>query len=191
MNTTNILPTYLKKRTFSASDAKSAGISLFTLRLLVKEGQIRRITRNHYLYWELDEEKDAKFEAANQAIGLPSAICLLSALEYYDLSDEISQKIWVMVPRNKRSKRKEVKLFRCSNPEWVIGIKKSKEFWITNIDRTLIDCLYYQKYLGPFIAIKAIKIAIADKKTTLLNIANMAKKLGRYEKIKSYIEAIL
>ena len=191
MNKAHILPTSLKKRTFTISEAKEAGISRFTLGLLLKEGQIRKVTQNHYLYWELDEERDAKFEAANLAIGLPSAICLLSALEYYGLTDEIVRKIWVMVPRNKISRRKELRLLRCSNPEWAIGIKKNKPYWITDIDRTLIDCLYYQRYLGPFIPIKAIKMAIEAKETTLLNIANMAKKLKRYTKLKQYFEALL
>ena len=54
---------------------------------------------------------------------------------------------------------------------------KKNGFWITSVERTLIDCLTYKKLVARQTAIEAIRLAIAEKKTTLHALITMAEKL--------------
>ena len=86
------------------------------------------------------------FQEACAYIGTPSAISLLSALSYYNLTDTIPNKIWLIVPISKRTRRRDLRLLRITNPHWDIGIDKKQGYWITSINRTLVDIFIYKKH---------------------------------------------
>ena len=179
-----------KNKPFSLKSAEEIGISRHQLNQLLIQGKIEKVAHGIYGITKGDISPTKQFKIATALIGQPSVICLLSALEYYDLTDIISKEIWLMVPLSKRSRQPGIRLFRTSHLNLNIGILKTSDFFITSIDRTIIDCLTHKRQIPTTTTIEALRRAIHLKKTTLSNIVSMAKKIGVLDRIYSYIEAM-
>lgn len=190
MKASNI-PKSLHNSQFSFRDAVRAGLTKRALKKLLVEGTLEKVGRGIYQHTskkgDLPEEH---YRTASLRCGLPSSICLLSALEHYHLTDQIPKHVWVLVPVSKRTAFKELKLFRSRNPQWNVGIRKTRNYWITTLERTLIDCLIYRRHIGSHVALEALKRAVAEKKVRLGNLINMAKRMGVEHRIFPYVEAL-
>jgi len=179
------------KRPFSAHEASSLGLSRATLTRMVKAGHLDRLSRGVYQMSGRDDETgEDRYRIATLRCGTPSAVCLLSALEHYHVTDQITKQVWVLVPEPKRIASKELKLVRSRNPQWDIGVRKMKQYWITTLERTLIDCLVYRRLIGSQVALEAIKQALTEKKVKLGDLYDMAKKVGVEHRVRPYIEAL-
>ena len=82
---------------FTTAEALSIGIPRVTLYRLVQHGKIRPITRGLYMH---GAKRTIDLDLAEIAIKAPSAtICLTSALTEHGLSDAISKRIDIAIPR--------------------------------------------------------------------------------------------
>lgn len=186
------IPKNLKNRPFTTQEAIKSGISKASLSRMVKADILERVSRGVYQLPEVDDgTMEYLYQAATLRCGIPSCICLLSALEHYHLTDEITRGTWILVPNNKQIQGKDLKLVRSRNPHWNTGIEKRKGYWITTIDRTLIDAIVYKRFFGTQIPLSALKQALAEKKITLRSFNNMAKKMGVAERVRPYIEIFI
>ena len=93
----------IKKPFFTIKEAKKQGVSRRMLSYYVEKGEMKRIARGIYCssHYSADE-KNLKWEelavAVNNIRG--GVICLVSALVYYDLTDEIMKEFWIAVDNN-------------------------------------------------------------------------------------------
>jgi predicted transcriptional regulator of viral defense system len=181
----------LNKQRFGFKDFKKLGLSYYEFRKLISEGLIEKVARGVYQKAGKNYSEEDNFITATSVIGKPCAICMLSALEYYKLTDHIAKKTWLMVSITKRTSVANIRLFRRKNPKWNIGVENKKTYSITNIERTLVETIVYRSILGSDISIAALKKALKYKKTTLDKIWKMAGKLGFKNRIKSIIEAFI
>jgi len=180
----------LQKCLFTTQKAIQSGLKKKDLVPLVEDGTIIRLARGIYCQTEHDLSEEDQAILATLIVGKPSALCLLSALSYHHLTDIISKKIWVIVAVAKRTQYAKLRLFRSSNPKWNIGIQKEKGYWVTNIERTLVDCLVQKRLIGTQTAVEGLRQAIKDKKTTLDHVLKMATRLKVEHRIITYIEAL-
>ncbi len=181
----------LPKRPFSYQEALKLGLGQHIIKKLLAQGLIERITRGVYqLTAQAGITGENLFKTATLRCGLPSSVCLLSALEHHHLTDQIAKKVWMLVPESKRVQARELKLIRSRCPKWDIGIKKTEGYWITTIERTLIDCIVYKRIVGSQVALSALKQAVAHNKVKLGSLYDMAKKLKVDHRVHSYIEAL-
>ncbi len=165
-------------------------MSRYLLGKLIAEGAVELVARGVYRASKVSLSDEDQFQVATLRVGSPSAICLLSALSYYDLTDAIARKTWIMVPASKRTRYYDLKLLRSRNPNWQIGIEKGQGYWITTLERTIVDALCARTRIGTQVATGALRKAVQSKKTTLGKIMDMAKQLGVVHRIRSYIEAL-
>jgi len=200
-------PIKLPNKPFSTKEAVALGLSKITLTRMVKSGLLERLSRGIYQvvddhteigrkgisvstkktpYSELEKE----YISATLKCGYPSAVCLLSALEFYNLTDEIPNRIWMMVPESKRVRSEALKIVRCRQPKWDKGFHKNKDYWITTIERTLIDCIVYKRIVGQQVALSALKLALREKRIKLGNLYEIARSIGAARALKPYIEIL-
>ena len=186
------LPQKLSKGPFSWEEAKSAGLTQYALRLLLETGKVERLAHGVYRSTEeVDLSPEDQYKAVLLRVGKPSAICLISALAYYHLTDVIPKQTWALVGADKLSNQKDIRLWRRRNPRWRIGIIVLDEVRITNVERTLIECLHHKNLIGgTALAIDAIRLAIQEKKTTMSDLLKMAERLGVKNKILPYLEVL-
>ncbi len=179
-----------KNRPFSYSEIKRLGMSQGQLNQLLKAEALYRIGHGVYILAGSDLSEDAQFRGATLRIDGPSAVCLLSALFYHGLTDEIPRKVWLLVPENKHTAHKDIRLVRSRNPQWGIGIEKNQGFSITSVERSLVDSLIMKRLLSVHIGVAALKVAVKTKKTTLDKVLKMAKLMDVEHRLSNYIEAL-
>ena len=183
-----------KKTLLTRKEILSAGVSLWGLQSWLNEGLIERVSRGVYrVATEIPEDRifDQQFRNATKVVGSKSAICLLSALEYYHLTDHITDKVWMMVPQDKKSRSRLVYLLRTRAPKWTVGIIRKEGFRITSVERTLVDSLIYPKRIDRPTAIKAVQTALKKKMTTLSKLGQMARDLGVRDRLNPIFETFL
>lgn len=174
----------------TAKELESRGFSRNELERLLTDGAIVRLGRGVYQLASADISDENQFRAATMRIRGQSSVCTLSALAHYNLTDEIPKKVWLMVGVGRKSSLKDVRLFRTRNPHWHIGIEAADGYKITNVERTIVDCLSYQHKFGN-LGVDALKRALKDKKTTLSKIVDIAERLGVGHKIAPIIQVLL
>lgn len=174
---------------FTTKDLKRLRLKPSDLRRLLRRGEVLRIGRGVYQANSSDINEENQFRGASKMIRGPSAVCLLSALSFYNLTDEIPRKVWLMVEADRRSYRRDIRLFRSRDPKWNVGIDNADGYRITNVERTIVECLVHQKKLG-HLGIEALKRAIKDKKTKLGKVMDMATKLNVDHRVLPYIQAL-
>ena len=170
-----------KKSVFTAAQGRSAGIPSRMLAYLCAKGQIERIRRGVYKIKGIEFDQDFEWEdLALTAMGIPNGIiCLISALCYYDLTDEIMREFWIAVPHSTTSPiRENAHIVRMRNTSLgrtsvLIGNNDLKIF---DRERTIVDAF---RYLDKEIALKALQAYLKTTKETKPDI----KKLMKYAKI--------
>jgi len=184
------VPAKLKKRPFSYQQAIDQGLNHRTFRELVAEGIFEQVTHGVYRPAQGDYNEEDQYRVATLVVGTPSAICLISALAHYDLTDIIPKKTWIMVPNTKRSQCSNLKLQRQRTPQWNIGINTCDGYDITSIERTVVDAICAKNKIGTQVAVEALRRSTQSKKTNLSKIMAMAKQLGVLHRVLPYIEAL-
>ena len=182
------VPKLLQSRPFTYEEALKHGLSLQKLRSLVQAGEINHFGRNIYLEAGLDYSEEDQFQMATRLIGKLSAICLMSALAYYECTDIIPKQTWIMVTANKQTKYKDIRLHRVTHPYWNIGIVRKAGYSITSLERTLVESLAYRTKVSLPVGSQALRNCLESKKVKLKDLAEMATALSLYRRIKGSLE---
>ncbi|MGE3610871.1 MAG: type IV toxin-antitoxin system AbiEi family antitoxin domain-containing protein [Bacteriovoracaceae bacterium] len=183
----------LPKDVFTLQEASMAGVSRYYLSKMIEAERISELRRGVYQRNETNRDneniQETSFKVATAKLKEKSAICLWSALSYYDITEQVPSLIWAIVPYPYDSKY--VRPIRLKKPQWDIGIIEHDGFSITSIERTLIECFLSPRYVAVSEAFASLKQALKEKKTTMKKILATAELLGVKEKIYPFIEIAL
>lgn len=176
------IQSFAKKPTFTAADARKAGIPSRMLSYFCKKGVIERISRGVYMGTQAELDIDFEWEdLALIAMSIPKGvICLISALCYYSLTDQIMREFWIAIPHSswspQRAKTRIVRMRNLKLGQTKIRIGQSS-LKIFDRERTVVDAF---RYLSQEVAIKALKAYLhpsADHKPDLNKLIAYAKQL--------------
>lgn len=184
------LPAKFKNKTFTTSQFLEAGFSFYHLKKLLNTGAVEQISRGVYHSPGVDLNEEELFRIATLRVDKPSAICLLSALSFHHLTDLIPKKTWIMVPRSKRTQDKKLQLYRSAHPHWKIGIENHDGYSVTNLERTIVECLTSRFRLGERPGIEALRSSLEGKKTTIAKLTQMAKELDVLHRFLPFIKVL-
>jgi predicted transcriptional regulator of viral defense system len=171
-----------KKGIFSSAEGRKAGIPSRMLTYFYSQGEVDRVGRGMYKIKHLDFDSEFEWEdLAVTALSIPrGVICLVSALCYYGLTDEIMREFWIAVPHSTTSPSREnahiVRMRNISLGQTTIKIG-SQKLKIFNRERTIVDAF---RYLDKETALKALQIYLkTDKgiKPDIDKLLRYAKKL--------------
>jgi predicted transcriptional regulator of viral defense system len=175
---------------FTLEQARAVGISHQELSRLVKEEKIHRLERGIYLHPKAKVSREIDFQIACVKCGPDSVVGGLTALFYYNLVNQVPKQTWILVPPEKRTSSKGYRLIRTKTP-LNVGVIKDNGFRIVSIERAIVEGFKLASKIGERTAIKAARIAIQQKLTTLKKIGVMAKELGLDAYLNKYFEAII
>ncbi|MGH2612715.1 MAG: type IV toxin-antitoxin system AbiEi family antitoxin domain-containing protein [Rhabdochlamydiaceae bacterium] len=164
---------------FTSAEAEKQSVPRQALAYLVKRGTLERIYPGAYRFSQYEPEVEFQWEnLALVAVSIPDGvICLISALCYYDLTDQVMREIWIAVPHESYPpKRPNTKIIRMRNAklgkiEIALG---EYNVHIFDRERCVVDAF---RYLSKEIAIKAIQRYFQSPKYK-----PDPKKLGTYAK---------
>ena len=178
----SIVERFAKKPVFTAAEARKAGIPSRMLSHFCQKGLIERISRGVYMGTQADLDIEFQWEdLALVVMSIPKGvICLISALCYYDLTDQIMRDFWIAVPHSSKSPRRpKTRIVRMRNIQ--LGQKEIKvgdySLKIFDKERTVIDAF---RHLSKEVAIKALQAYLRpsdDHKPNLNKLATYAKEL--------------
>jgi len=193
MKTQAALNKLLKRPSFTSRDASSLGISSSLLAYYVKLGVIERVARGVYRNPEV--KSSAPFEwqdLLETAQSIPDGtICLISALAYYGLTQEIQRQYWIAIPHEARNiKRPKTKIVRPRNfklgriPLKLGGYKTH----IFDKERCVVDAFKKLSKESAMYSLKAYLKRTDKHKPDLPKLARYAREL-RVD-VQPYIEAL-
>lgn len=178
----DLLDTFLKEPLFTAGDARSKGIPSRMLAHFCQKGVIERVGRGLYRVAEASSGVDLDFEElVLTASSIPrGVVCLISALCYYNLTDQIMREYWIAVPNTDKSpKRPHTRIIRMRNMSLGLTTVKMGKYKLKIFDRerTIVDAF---RYLSDEIAIKALQAYLkpsSQRKADLQKLSRYAKTL--------------
>lgn len=170
-----------KKAVFSSAEGREAGIPPRMLAYFCQKGEIEKVGHGMYKIKNLDFDSAFEWEdLAITALSITSGvICLISALCYYDLTDEIMREFWIAVPHATTSpSRENARIIRMRNMTFgQITVKiGSWQIKIFDRERTIVDSF---RYLDKETALKALQayLKAGKEKPDIDKLLRYAKKL--------------
>jgi predicted transcriptional regulator of viral defense system len=174
-------------------DLDKLGIPRVYLSRLCNEGTIKRLERG--LYTLATTEMSAAYQYAEAAKRIPiGIICLISALQYHQLTTQIASEVWVAIDPKARLPKDtslRLKIVRFSGKALTEGIE------IKRIDKVLVrmycpaktaaDCFKYRNKIGLEVALEALRDCWKKRLVTM-------DELWRYAKIcrvRPYLESLV
>lgn len=179
------------------SNVVKAGLDPIYLKRLVAKGQIEKI--GHGLYQLKDAPALSNPDLVTAILQSPkSVVCLISALSFHEATDQIPHHIDLAIPVGSRTNKigyPPVKFFYFSNQSWKTGIEIHKidgyEVRIYSLPKTIADCFKFRNKIGFDVAIKALKVAVEEKKVRVNEIMKFAKICRVDNVIRPYLEALI
>ncbi len=157
---------------FRARDAAELGVHSRALRELADEGAVERVARG--LYRITAAELTEHYSLAAVCARVPEAIvCLLTALNVYELGTQLPRKVWIAIPHKARAPRAPelpIRVVRFSGASLHYGIVETTfdgvPARITSPARTVVDCFRFRRLFGIHVAFEVLRDALHDRKAT-------------------------
>lgn len=171
-----------QRKIFRAHDVEEKlGISRNYIQRLVDEGKLFKVSRGIYSLTEHDfTETQSLIEVAVKA---PKAVvCLLSALQFHDLTTQNPFEVWIAVDRETRIPKIDsvlTRAFRFSSKIYQAGIEAhlidGVELKVYSAAKTVADCFWYEKTVGLDVAIEALRDVWRKRKATIGELYHFAE----------------
>lgn len=175
-------------------DLAKHGIPRRVLGSLLTKGQLVRLARGVYAL-------PATKITENHSLALVSTrapkaiICLLSALRFHELTTQLPWQVWIAIhPKARPPLIPEVlvKIVRFSGEALEAGVElhniEGVSTRITNPARTVVDCFRYRNKIGQDIANEALRDALAQRKSSLPELALLARQCRIFSVMRPYLE---
>ncbi|WP_069132930.1 type IV toxin-antitoxin system AbiEi family antitoxin domain-containing protein [Rhodohalobacter halophilus] len=178
------------------AEALDAGIYPRTLYYMRDEGYLTQLERGVYQLQDSEPLSNPDFVVISRKI--PDAvICLISALDLHEMTDEIPHKVHIALPRTSRNPSLDyppVNVYRFSEETLTAGVE-TKQFdgisvKVFNPAKTIADCFKFRNQIGHDVAIEALKRGINERKATLADIFEYSEMCRVKNVIQPYIDAI-
>lgn len=175
---------------------RKQGISPQILQRLYRSGRLIRLGRG--LYASIDYQPTEYHSFAEVGTRIPKGvICLLSALQFHDLTTQMPGKVWVAIKRPSRPLRIDipVHIVYFSSQAFSEGIEKHNiegvEIKVYCPAKTVADCFKYRNKIGLDAAIEALRDCLRQKKSSIDEIWKYAKICRVTNIMKPYLESAL
>jgi predicted transcriptional regulator of viral defense system len=178
-------------------DLAEIGVPRQYLSLACKQGVIEQIGRGLYsLPGAMTDERRSLAEVGKQVP--KGVICLLSALQYHEITTQMPHEVWLAIGEKDRKPKLDtvrVRTVRFSGPAFSEGIERHDfsgvACQIYNPAKTIADCFKYRNKIGIDVCIEALRDGLRQRKCTIDELVHYGR-ICRVEKLMApYIEAII
>jgi predicted transcriptional regulator of viral defense system len=186
------------ERPFRVSQAVAAGVSRTTLHRLRESNDLTTVGRGLV---QLPEGGMGLLSglAAVSARVPGGTICLNSALAFWDLTDEIPEKVHIAVARgahrpsiDQPATRVHVFGARTFDLERRQARTDADEpFWIYSAERSVIDALRMSRWVGRDTALHALRRYVIRRDADPARLAELAREIGGSARLQPALEALL
>ena len=179
------------------SSIRKAGFHPDIIKKTESEGKIEKIGKGLYRLTgdNMDSHPDYVMASFQTSKGV---ICLISALYFYGVTNEIPRFVDIAIPAGSRAnkiKYPPVKFYRFSHDTWKAGVEKhdmgGHKIKIYSLAKTVADCFKFRNKIGINVAREALKTAVIEKHVKPKDIMGYAKICRVSRIIKPILETLL
>jgi len=176
-----------------AVDLAGIGVSRTMLPYLARKGIMRRIARGSYVLTDHIPVHETFLEIA--ATVPHGVICLLSALQFHEITTQMPYEAWVAVERGRHvpaSGRISLRIVKFSGPAFSEGIEEHETDGIIirvySPAKTVVDCFKFRNRIGLDVALEALTDSLHQRKATRDGIWRYAKCCRMSRVMRPYLE---
>ena len=161
-----------------------------------RDGEVLRLARG--LYQLPDAPLDAGHSLAEAAKRLPRGIvCLVSALAYHGLTDQLPKKVWLAIGQRDWAPKENgtpIRIVRFTEGLLTDSVEthviEGVSVRVFGVAKTVADCFRHRSKVGLSVAIEGLQEALRQRKVTAGEIARQAQRGGISTVIRPYLEAL-
>jgi predicted transcriptional regulator of viral defense system len=177
-------------------ELRSAGVTAATVSRMERAGEVIRLARG--LYQLPDAPLDAAHSLAEVAKRLPKGIvCLVSALAFHGLTDQLPKKIWLAIGKKDWAPKPDsmpIRVIRFTEGLLAESVEthviEGVPVKVFGVAKTVADCFRHRSKVGLSVAVEGLQEALRQRKATPAEIARQAKHGGVSTVIRPYLEAL-
>lgn len=196
--TVDLLRRHFAGRPFRVSEAVAAGASRSTMHRLRESGELATVGRG--IVQLPDGGMGMLSELAVVSAQVPrGTICLNSALAYWDLTDEVPERVHVAVPRGMhrpsidqpatRVHVFDARTFAIERQQARTDV--DEPFWIYSPERSVVDAFRMSRWIGRDTALHALRRYLAQPRPDPARVSELARELGGSAQLRPALEALL
>jgi predicted transcriptional regulator of viral defense system len=178
-------------------DLEDLGIAREYLNKLHAEGLLERIGRG--LYRLPDAEVGRFSQLAEVAKRVPKGvICLISALDFHELTTQIPHQIWLAIPPKDRAPRIQyppLRIVRFAEGPLRFGVETHSidgvDVKVFSAGKTVTDCFKFRSQVGLDVALEALRDCYRQKKATMDELWEAAKVCRMTNVMRPYLESLV
>ncbi len=185
------------KKFITIAELKNMGYSYYKMGKLEQSGFIRRVNRSTYENLSYMGDENDFFSA--EAFVPNGVICLMSAARYYDLTNFLPDSVEVAIERKKKVVTlpdwPEITIFYFDHTRMDIGVTEVRDgdntFHIFDIEKTVIDIIYYRNKIGIEETSEVLKNYLKRKDRQIDKLYAYAKRLRCEKVVRTYLEVLV
>ena len=185
-----------QKGLLRARDLDAINAPRVILTRLTAAGQLDRVGRGLY---RLPNAQVSEYESlCTIAAKTPDAVfCLLTALQFHELTTQLPRQIWIAMPRGSHPPRIDyppLKLVQFSGEAYSTGIEEVERDGIRlkvySVAKTVADCFKHRNKIGLDVALEALKDARGRGKASMEDLWRFAKICRVANVMRPYLESV-
>ena len=178
------------------SDLDAIGAPRVALTRMAASGILHKIGRGIYhLPDNAPEEHESLLLIATK---VPQAVfCLLSALQFHELTTQLPRQVWVGMPRGSHKPKIDyppLKMIQYSPESYEAGIETHQcgkaTLRVYSVAKTVVDCFKHRNTIGLDVALEALRDARASGRASMDELWRQAKICRVANVMRPYLEAI-
>ena len=194
--TQRVLDLLGQKGMLRPSDLAAIGTHRVVLTRMTAKGLLERVGRGIY---RLPENQGSEHESLIAvATRVPQAVfCLLSALQFHQLTTQLPRQLWIAMPRGSHTPKIDyppVRMVQFAGAAYFEGVevfeRDQVKLRVYCVAKTVADCFKHRNKIGLDVALEALKDARAQGKASIDEIWRYAKICRVTNVMRPYLEAI-
>lgn len=177
-------------------DVEAFGFSRMALSTLARQGKLTRLCRG--LYALPDRPASEHATLAEVASKHPNVlVCLLSALQFHDLTTQSPFEVWVAIANKARAPKMDyppLRIVRFSGDALTEGVEEhlvdGVTVQVTSVAKTVADCFKYRNKIGLDVALEALREAWNAKRVKMDDLWHCAQVCRVANVMRPYLEAL-
>lgn len=178
------------------AELREAGVTAATIGRMEEEGEVVRLARG--LYQLPDAPLDVNHSLAEAAKRLPKGVvCLVSALAFHGLTDQLPKKVWMAIGRQDwtpKSGGAPIRVIRFAESLLSENVEthviEGVPVKVFAVAKSVADCFRHRNKIGLSVAIEGLQEALRQRKATPAEITRQAERGGVSTVIRPYLEAL-
>ncbi|MBT2336353.1 type IV toxin-antitoxin system AbiEi family antitoxin domain-containing protein [Variovorax paradoxus] len=192
----HILDLLAQKGMLRPSDLDAIEAPRIALTRMTAAGLLEKVGRGLYRLPERDGSEHESLIAI--ATKVPQAVfCLLTALQFHELTTQLPRQVWIAMPRGSHVPRIDyppLKMVQVSGEAYSAGVevveRDQVQLRVYGVAKTVVDCFKHRNKIGLDVALEALRDARAQRKASADDLWHYAKICRVANVMRPYLEAI-